>query len=127
MGIIVKAFEGTTERKFGHALVAGLERPPLKATRAMDKKKIEKRSRCKPFVKFINLRHLMPTRYQVKESQIDVKSTVKASDWNPEAEKTSARKDAKKNLKELFAKTYLSKQNGSQNPGIKFFFTKLRF
>ena len=30
----------------------------------MDKKKQEKRSLIKPFVKHVNLTHLMPTRYQ---------------------------------------------------------------
>uniref|UniRef100_A0A7S2U0Y4 KOW domain-containing protein n=1 Tax=Lotharella oceanica TaxID=641309 RepID=A0A7S2U0Y4_9EUKA len=119
--IIVKTFEGTMERKFGHALVAGIERAPEKVTKAMDKKKIEKRSKCKPFVKFVNLRHIMPTRYHV---DIDVKSVIKAADMAPDA-KPTARKEAKKSLKELFAKRYLSKHGN--NPGIKFFYTKLRF
>mmetsp|Transcript_21668 Transcript_21668/g.38476 ORF Transcript_21668/g.38476 Transcript_21668/m.38476 type:complete len:144 (-) Transcript_21668:191-622(-) len=118
--IIVKTFEGTYERRFGHALVAGIERAPLKVTKSMDQKKILKRSKCKPFVKFVNLRHIMPTRYSV---DIDVKSVLKASDMAPA--KSKERKELKKNLKELFNKRYLQKPGS--NPGIKFFYEKLRF
>ncbi|GAB5357083.1 hypothetical protein AAMO2058_000343800 [Amorphochlora amoebiformis] len=118
--IIVKTFEGTYERKFGHALVAGIERAPLRVTKSMSKKKIAKRSKCKPFVKFINLRHIMPTRYQV---DIDVKSVLKASDLAPDAQKD--RTEAKKRVKELFNARYLQKPGN--NPGIKFFYEKLRF
>ena len=52
-------------RSYGHALVIGIERPPLKVTRRMGIKRVEKRSRIKPFVKIINYNHLMPTRYTV--------------------------------------------------------------
>jgi len=39
--VIVKTFdEGNKERKFGHALVAGIERPPRVVTRRMSAKKI---------------------------------------------------------------------------------------
>eukprot|EP00465_Bigelowiella_longifila_P013104 CAMPEP_0185262194 /NCGR_PEP_ID=MMETSP1359-20130426/10405_1 /TAXON_ID=552665 /ORGANISM="Bigelowiella longifila, Strain CCMP242" /LENGTH=143 /DNA_ID=CAMNT_0027849055 /DNA_START=169 /DNA_END=600 /DNA_ORIENTATION=+ len=118
--IIVKTFDGSRERQFGHALVAGIERAPLKVTKGMSEKKVLKRSKCKPFVKFVNLRHVMPTRYQV---DIDVKSVVKAADMGPDA-KTS-RKDIKKGLKDLFNKRYLAKPGS--NAGIKFFYEKLRF
>mmetsp|Transcript_19401 Transcript_19401/g.47429 ORF Transcript_19401/g.47429 Transcript_19401/m.47429 type:complete len:145 (-) Transcript_19401:205-639(-) len=119
--IIVKTFDGSKERKFGHALVAGIERAPLKVTKSMDQKKILKRSKCKPFVKFVNLRHVMPTRYQV---DIDVGSVLKAAHMAPDA-KSTARKEAKTKLKELFNKRYLAKPGS--NPGIKFFYEKLRF
>merc|ERR1719461_2434314 len=37
----------------------------LKIHKRMSKKKISRRTRVKPFVKYINYNHLMPTRYQV--------------------------------------------------------------
>merc|ERR1712194_123078 len=64
--IVVKTFDdGSKARHFGHALVAGVDRAPLKVTKRMSKKKISKRTRVKPFVKYVNYNHLMPTRYQV--------------------------------------------------------------
>ena len=62
-GLIVKTFdEGTDGRKYGHAIVAGIARAPLKVKKAMGEKKVEKRSRVKPFLKLVNFNHLMPTR-----------------------------------------------------------------
>lgn len=54
--------EGTKDRPYGYAVVAGVERTPLKVTRAMGKKKVAKRSRVKPFIKIVNYNHMMPTR-----------------------------------------------------------------
>lgn len=62
--VIVKNYDdGTADKPFGHALVAGISRYPLKVTKKMGKKKTAKRSRIKPFVKVYNYNHLMPTRY----------------------------------------------------------------
>ena len=36
---------------FSHALVAGIDRYPRKVTKKMSKKKIQKRSKVKPFLK----------------------------------------------------------------------------
>ena len=49
-------------RKFAHCLVAGIEKYPRKVTKRMGPKKIAKRSKVRPFVKYINYTHLMPTR-----------------------------------------------------------------
>ena len=66
--IVVKTFdEGTPQRKFGHALVAGIERGPLAVTKSMGKTKILKRSKIKPFLKYVNYNHVMPTRYTVTD------------------------------------------------------------
>ena len=54
--------EGTKERGYGHAIVAGVERYPLKITKNMGKKRVAKRSKVKPFIKVINYNHMMPTR-----------------------------------------------------------------
>jgi Ribosomal L27e protein family len=43
--------EGTKERPYPHAIVAGIERYPLKVTRRMGQKKLARRSKVKPFIK----------------------------------------------------------------------------
>lgn len=45
------ADERVQERPYPHAIVAGIERYPRKVTRGMGKKRIEKRSKVKPFIK----------------------------------------------------------------------------
>ena len=61
--VIVKNHDdGDSRRQYGHALVAGIARYPLKVTRRMGTKRLAKRSRIKPFVKVFNYNHLMPTR-----------------------------------------------------------------
>lgn len=34
----------------------------MQVTKAMSKEKIKKRTKLKPFVKFVNVNHIMPTR-----------------------------------------------------------------
>merc|ERR1711931_12429 len=64
--VIVKSYdEGVTDRSYGHALIAGIDRYPLKVTKKMGKKKMAKRSKVKPFVKVCNFNHMMPTRYSI--------------------------------------------------------------
>jgi large subunit ribosomal protein L27e len=41
----------------------------------MGKKKIQKRTTVKPFVKYVNYNHIMPTRYLVS-NEVDFKSIV---------------------------------------------------
>ena len=62
-GVVVKTHDdGSNDRPYGHALVAGIDKYPLKVTRSMSKKKVAKRTKLKPFLKVINYNHLMPTR-----------------------------------------------------------------
>merc|ERR1712194_551113 len=64
--VIVKQFDdGKKGKTFGHALVAGVERAPMRVTRRMSKKKITRRSTLKPFAKIVNYNHILPTRFQV--------------------------------------------------------------
>ena len=78
--VILKVFyEGTKYRKFGHCLVAGLERYPRRVTRSMTEKKAQRRMKLKPFVQYVNFNHFMPTRYQVM-AQLNLKQLVKAFD-----------------------------------------------
>lgn len=106
-------------RPYGHCIVAGIQKYPLKITKSMPEKKIAKRSRVKPFIKSVNYNHMMPTRYTL---DIELKSLVTAdvvSGNNPTA-KSSVRKDVKKLLED--------KYNNSLRTGkSKWFFQKLRF
>jgi len=118
--LIVKVSEeATKEHPFGHALVAGLDRAPLKVTKSMGQKKILKRSRVKPFIKIVNFNHMMPTRYTVTD--IELKNIVK-----PEAlKKQDTREEARKELKKTFEDRYLNR--GKNSGGVQYFFQKLRF
>ena len=62
--VIVKNYDdGSNDRPYGHALLAGVARYPLKITKGMGKKRIKKRSRIKTFCKVTNYNHMMPTRF----------------------------------------------------------------
>jgi len=98
--IVVKTFdEGSRNRAFGHALVAGVQKCPLKVTKSMSKKKQQKRMRVKPFVKYVNYTHMMPTRYQLP-SEMEPKSFV--SDAQMENGRVEAKKALAGMLKEKF-------------------------
>ncbi|KAI8909250.1 ribosomal L27e protein family-domain-containing protein [Entophlyctis helioformis] len=112
--VIVKNFdEGTKERPYPHAIVAGIERYPLKITKGMGQKKVAKRSKVKPFIKVVNYNHLMPTRYNL---DVDLKQVVSAESFKEQSQRFAARKAIKK----LFEERYNSGKN-------KWFFQKLRF
>ncbi|KAJ2162244.1 60S ribosomal protein L27B [Coemansia sp. RSA 552] len=113
--VIVKNFdEGTKERPYPHAIVAGIERYPLKVTKAMDKKKVAARSHVKPFIKAVNYTHLMPTRYSLELD--DLKSVVTADTFQEPTQRLAAKKAVRNSLE----KRYVAGKN-------KWFFTKLRF
>merc|ERR1712238_499332 len=123
--VVVKTFdEGNSEKRFSHFLVAGLARNPRKVTKAMGKKKVEKRSKCmKPFVKYINVRHVFPTRYVV---DMDLKKTV---DEN-ELSSAEGKIEIKKSLKKIFEDKYLNQKSVSSEKkaaGSSYFYQKLRF
>ncbi|RPA86299.1 60S ribosomal protein L27e [Ascobolus immersus RN42] len=106
--------EGSKSHAFGHALVAGIERYPLKVTRHMSKKRIAKRSKVKPFIKVVNFNHLMPTRYTLELETL--KGVI-----SPETFKEpTQREDAKKAIKKAFEERYTTGKN-------RWFFTPLRF
>ncbi|CAG5115905.1 unnamed protein product [Candidula unifasciata] len=103
--VIVKNYDdGTQDKPYSHALVAGVDRYPRKVTRSMGKKKLKQRSKVKAFVKVFNYNHLMPTRYSV---DINFERNVVNKDiFRDPALKSKARQDTGKN---------------------KWFFQKLRF
>ncbi|GAA5797811.1 hypothetical protein HPULCUR_003206 [Helicostylum pulchrum] len=82
--------EGTKDRPYGYAVVAGVERSPLKVTKAMGKKKTAKRSKVKPFVKIVNYNHMMPTRYGLELEQI--KGTVSAETFKEPTQREDSKK-----------------------------------
>lgn len=50
--IVVKNYDdGTVDKPYGHALVAGIDRYPRKIHKRMGKGKMHKRSKVKPFIK----------------------------------------------------------------------------
>ncbi|KAG1145113.1 hypothetical protein G6F37_008654 [Rhizopus arrhizus] len=55
--------EDTKDRPYGYAVIAGIERTPLKVTKPMGKKKVAKCSKVNTFIKIVNYNHMMPTRY----------------------------------------------------------------
>lgn len=117
--VICKAFDdGSKERAFSHALIAGIEKTPLKVTKHMSKKKIEKRTRVKTFVKYVNLKHVMPTRYTT--DIIDTKSVTEAALVNPET-----RKEAKKALAATLQQKAVKVADAKKD--VAFLRTKLRF
>ncbi|KAI8900327.1 ribosomal L27e protein family-domain-containing protein [Globomyces pollinis-pini] len=112
--VIVKNFdEGTKERPYPHAIVAGIERYPGKITNGMGQKKVAKRSKVKAFIKAVNYNHIMPTRYNL---DVDVKQVVTAESLKEPTQRVAARKAVKKLFEDRF--------NSGKN---KWFFQKLRF
>jgi large subunit ribosomal protein L27e len=124
--VVVKTYEdgNSDDKRFSHCLVAGIERNPRKVTRAMSKKKVEKRARSmKPFVKYMNVRHVFPTRYTV---DMDLKKVVEETDLADPEKKV----DVKKALKKLFDDRFLNQKNVTSEKkaaGSNYFFQKLRF
>ncbi len=87
------------DHKFPHALVAGIVRYPLKVTKRMSSKRIEKRCKVKPFVKIINYNHLLPTRYLVA-GELDLKSVVSEEKLGNKEEKKKMKLEVKKIFQE---------------------------
>mmetsp|Transcript_35224 Transcript_35224/g.51740 ORF Transcript_35224/g.51740 Transcript_35224/m.51740 type:complete len:145 (+) Transcript_35224:145-579(+) len=122
--IVVKTHdENSGDKRFAHCLIAGIDRGPRKVTRAMSKKKVEKRSKMKPFVKYVNVRHVFPTRYVV---DMDLKKTVDETELTTEDRKI----EVKKALKKIFEERYLNQKSVTSEKkavGSNYFFQKLRF
>lgn len=58
--VIMKTYdEGTSERQYGHALVAGIDRYPRKVTKRMSQEKLKKRSKIKPFLKVSSTKYVI--------------------------------------------------------------------
>merc|ERR1711937_705976 len=113
--VIVKpSDEGTSDKPFSHALVAGIDRYPRKVTKKMSKKKVAKRSAIKPFLKVVNYNHVMPTRYTV-DIPFDKSNLNKEVLKDPKKKKT-----ARTVVRTKFEEKYKSGKS-------RWFFQKLRF
>jgi len=93
----------------------------------MGVKKVDKRSKIKPFVKVINFNHLMPTRHTV---DFDLKKIAFA---DKDCLQVDKRSDTKKKVKTIFEEKYKlpagkdGKVSDKKVMGAQYLFTKLRF
>lgn len=113
----------TQKHRFPHLLVAGIARHVPTVKRGDSKKKFIKKTSVKPFVKYVNQNHVIPTRFLVNEFDLkDVKDdNLKTKD---------ARETLRKNLRASFSKTLRELPNPKENEKAghtKFFFSRLRF
>lgn len=122
--IIIKQVDaGKKNRKFGHALVAGVDTAPRKITKGMSEKKIKRKSNIKPFVKYVNYTHLLATRFTVKED-FDLKSIV----TEEALEAPEERKAMMKSLRGKLEARYLNPEGASERQSAAdFMFKRLRF
>ncbi len=74
--------------------VAGIDKAPQKVTRSMSQKKFNKKTSVKPFVKFVNYNHIMPTRYN-----LDVHDKIKAQLGDDTLTNEEKKKAALKSIK----------------------------
>nr|QBH73530.1 60S ribosomal protein L27e [Xibalbanus tulumensis] len=113
--VIIRNYdEGSSDKRYGHALVAGIDRYPHKVTKKMNNRKIALKSKIKPFLKVLNYNHLMPTRYSVDIS-FDKNGINKDVLKDP-----MKKKKARNAVKAKFEERYKSGKN-------RWFFQKLRF
>ena len=62
------------KHRFPHLLVAGIARHIPQAKRTDSKKKFIKKTSVKPFVKYVNQNHVLPTRFQLNDFDLkDIK------------------------------------------------------
>ena len=124
--IVVKTYDdGSKARPFGHCMVAGIDRAPLKVTRKMSKKKITKRTKVKPFVKYVNYNHMMPTRYQVPNEMSPGSICT-----DQQMETLDGRKEARKFAKSLFQEKFQNPphdKSGRPSKDVLYMRKKLRF
>ncbi|CAN1244789.1 60S ribosomal protein L27-2 [Linum perenne] len=92
---------------------AGRKAYPGKVIKKDSAKKTAKKSRVKCFVKLVNYRHLMPTRYTL---DVDLKDVVSLDAFSTKDQKVTASKGVKAKFEERF-------KTGKN----RWFFTKLRF
>jgi len=100
------------ERPYGHSLVAGIKKYPKKVIRGMSKRTIARRSQVGIFLRVVNHKHFLPTRYNMDLSK-ELRGKINVSDASKKAE-------AKKLVKKVFQARYNTGSN-------RWFFQRLRF
>ena len=105
-----------------------MQRYPRKVTKKMGSKKVQKRTTVKPFVKYVNLNHIMPTRYMVS-GEVDFKNIV--TDEKANTQDREKRKQMIKTLRTTLSEKYRTlpavKSAADKDNHLRFFFKKLRF
>merc|ERR1711865_598328 len=117
--------DGSKARPFGHCLVAGVDKAPMKVTKRMSKRKITKRQRVKPFVKYVNYNHIMPTRYQVP-AEVQPATMVTDQQMDSADGRIESRKFIKSLLEEKFTHPPTDK-SGKPSKDVLYLRKKLRF
>eukprot|EP00658_Telonema_sp_P-2_P055247 TRINITY_DN4392_c0_g1_i11.p1 TRINITY_DN4392_c0_g1~~TRINITY_DN4392_c0_g1_i11.p1 ORF type:complete len:163 (+),score=62.43 TRINITY_DN4392_c0_g1_i11:170-658(+) len=100
------------ERPYGHALVAGVKKYPKKVVRGMSKRSIARRSQVGVFLRVVNQKHFLPTRYNMDLSK-ELRGKINVSDASKKAES-----------KKLCRKAFQARYNAGTN---RWFFNRLRF
>ena len=80
-------------------MVVGIERAPRKVVRGMGPKKIDRKSRIKPFVKYVNYNHLLATRFLVKDD-FEFKNAISDEKMDTPDGRKAAKGEIKKILEE---------------------------
>ena len=110
--IVQNSDSATKERPYGRALIAGIKKYPKKVVRGMSKQTIARRSPVGVFLRVVNHKHFLPTRYNVDMSK-ELRGKINVSD-------ASKRSRSKKLVKHVFQARY--------NAGSSaWFFQRLRF
>ena len=111
--VVVQTSEANKkERKYAHALVAGIKKYPKRVTRGMSKRRIMRRSRVGVFLRIVNQKHFFATRYNMDMSK-ELRGGLSVSD---QTRKSKSRK--------LLQKLFQARHNANSN---RWFFQKLRF
>ena len=76
----------------------------------------------KPFVKFVNYNHMMPTRFLMKDD-LEFKNVV----TDEKMANADSRKEMKKDLKAMLQDRYAKPQDAEKQQVTEFLFSKLRF
>ena len=127
--VIVKQFDdGKKGKNFAHALVAGVERTPLRVAKRMSKHQQKRRSTLKPFAKIVNYNHILPTRFQVTGEFAQGGHELKTVVTEDKMANKDTRKKLKDEIKSIFTERYNNPQKDNEKqPAVDFFFKKLRF
>merc|ERR1712216_1103529 len=88
-------------------------------------KKIAKRMRVKPFIRYVNYNHIMPTRYQLPAA-IDPKALVTDVQMDTDDGRIEAKKEISMLFKEKF-QTVVPDKNNKPSKDIAFLRKRLRF
>ena len=111
--VVVQSSESKSkERKYRHALVAGIKKYPKRVVRGMSKRRILRRSQVGVFLRVVNQKHFFATRYNMDLSK-ELRGKVSVAD--------TARKNKSRSL---LQKVFQARHNANSN---RWFFQKLRF